>query len=578
MQKARIGESIRQGVRIGADPHDAVNKNRLLTTLAVAYCALKLVLLCIYAVHTQYVMDEYWQGGESLYIREFYGTYDPVKTVLYTYFYSIARLVTATSAELMRVARLQSLLLFTAMLVILWRTWRTLELERGEALLALCTLLSFSNVMERAVRVRSDHVALFFDVAAVAVVCRGNLTSRWRAFAGGALIGLAFLSTQKAAYAAVAMAAAMSIALWSTAGFRRAVLTGAWCLGGFLAALGAYALYFSGRGGGVLQPVMTRPMDLVLNADLYYPNMRYYVWQTLSRNWLPYLLTVAGLLIAAANWKRATPAQRFAMIFTAVFATLVFTNNQTWPYVFVSAIVFLAPWSVDALRAIGRYAARHASFAGLALVLCLSFSFVRNFAYLEKDNVIQNAVSDQAEQLLSPGDRYQDGLGMITTRRLAGHTWWDGMAITRLRIDASRGTFSGFAGMIADQPKVWILNYRTLALKPILRTFLEHSYVSVHRNILVSGVRVANSDAIFANRWTGGYAVYGSHGRVSGARITIDGAEVATPVRLSAGGVYRVRLATPSAEALFLLPDDLVLDGVEPVTAPPLELFEGVYE
>ena len=73
-------------------------RKRLLTTLAVVYCAAKLALLCIYAVHTQYVMDEYWQGGESLYIREFYGTYDPVKTVLYTYFFAIARLLTTETA------------------------------------------------------------------------------------------------------------------------------------------------------------------------------------------------------------------------------------------------------------------------------------------------------------------------------------------------------------------------------------------------------------------------------------------------------------------------------------------------
>ncbi len=564
---------------LGSAPLRAVNNNRLLTTLAVVYCAAKLGLLCVYAVHTQYVMDEYWQGGESLYFREFYGTYDPVKTVLYTYFYAIARLLTTTSSELMRVARLQTLLLFTAMLAILWKTWRALDLEREEALFALCVLLSFSNVMERAIRVRSDHVALFFDVAAVAVVCRGNLTSRWRAFAGGALIGMAFLSTQKAAFAAVAMGVAMSITLWSTAGFRRAVITGASCLGGFLAALGAYTLYFSGRGfDSVMKPTMTRPMDLMINAKLYYPNMGQYIRQTLSRNWLPYLLTVAGLAVAAAGWKQATPAQRFAMIFTAVFATLVFTHNQPWPYVFVSAIVFLTPWSAKAWHVIRPIAGQRVPLAGLALLLCLSFSFVRNFAYLENDNAIQNAVSDQAERLLAPRDYYEDGIGMITTRRLAGHAWWDGMAVARLRVDASRGVFSGFAPMIADQPKVWILNYRVLALQPLLRTFLEHSYVSVHRNILVTGIQLSDHDVLFANRWTGSYSVYGPRGQVNGARITVDGAEMVTPVRLEAGSVHRMRYASPSSEALFLLPNDLSLDGVTPVTAPPLELFAGVYE
>ena len=556
-----------------------MSQKRLLTALAVVYCAAKLALLCIYAVHTQYVMDEYWQASESLYLREFYGTYDPVKTVLYTYFYAIARLLTTTSVELMRVARLQTLLLFAAMLALLWKTWRALDLEREDALFSLCVLLSFSNVMERAIRVRSDHVALFFDVAAVAVVCRGNLTSRWRAAAGGALIGMAFLSTQKAAFAALAMGVALSIALWSTAGFRRAVMAGAACLGGFLAALGAYALYFSGRGlGSVMTPAITRPMDIVVNGGLYYPNMRHYIWQTLSRNWLAYLLTLAGLALAAAGWKRATPAQRFAMIFTAVFATLVFTHNQPWPYVFVSAIVFLAPWSAQVLPVIRRIAAERAPLVELVLLLCLSFSFVRNFAYLEKDNALQNAVSDQAERLLGPRDHYEDGLGMITTRRLAGHAWWDAMAVARVQVDASRGDFSTFAPMVADQPKLWILNYRTLALRPIQRTFLEHSYVTVHRNILLSGIQLSGANVVFANRWTGSYSVYGPRGKVNGARITIDDAAMVTPVRLNAGSVHRVRYTGSSTEALFLLPDDLPLDGVTPVTAPPLELFAGVYE
>jgi len=534
--------------------------------LAVVYCVAKLGLLSIYAVHTQYVMDEYWQGGESLYLRDFYATYDPVKTVLYTYFFAFARFVTNTSSELMRVARLQSLVLVFAMLALLWKTWRhALELKRDEALFALGVLLSFSNFMERAARVRSDHVALFFDVAAVAVVCRGNITSRWRAFFGGALIGLAFLSTQKAAFAALAMGTAMTITLLTTAGIRRTIITGASCLGGFLVALGAYALYFSGRGfNSVIKPAMTRPMDIVVNAETYYPNMRYYVWQTLSRNWLPYLLTVVGLAIAAANWKRATPAQRFAMIFSVVFATLVFTHNQPWPYVFVSAMVFLAPWS--AMVRVG-------ALVRIVLLLALSFSFVRNVHYLEKDNALQDAVSDQAERLLAPADRYVDGLGMITTRRQAGHVWWDGMAIQRLRYDASKGIFSDFAPMIADQPKLFILNYRVLGVAPILRTLFEHSYVRVHRNILMSGVQVGAGETVFAPRWTGEYALYGE-----GARLAIDGVEVRTPVRLMAGRVYKLRLFAPARRPLFLLPAELPLERVEPVTAPPLELFDGVYE
>jgi hypothetical protein len=542
-----------------------VNRNRLLTALAVAYCAAKIGLLCVYAVHTQYVMDEYWQGGESLYLREFYATYDPVKTVLYTYFYSIARMVSDTSVELMRAARVQTLLLVFAMLAILWRTWRNLDLGRDEALFALCVLLSFSNFMERAVRVRSDHVALFFDVAAVAVVCRGSVTSRWRAFAGGALIGLAFLSTQKAAYAALAMGIAMTIALVTTAGIRRAITTGAACLSGFLVALAAYAAYFSGRGS-VMKPAMTKPIDLVMNAAAYYPNMRYYVWQTLSRNWLPYLLAIGGLAIAFAGWKRATPARRFAMVFSTVFAALVFTNNQTWPYVFVSAIVFLAPWSVEGLRVLRRVAGQRAEIAQLALVLVLAFSLARNFAYLEKDNAVQEAVSDQAERLLGPNDRYVDGIGMITTRRQAEHYWWDGMVIARMQEDARNGLFTNFTGL-RRQPKLFVLNYRVLALQPILRTFWEHSYVRVHRNILLSGVQLGDGETIFVPRWTGAY------GKPNG-RITIDGVETMTPVRLEAGRVYRIRSSVP----MFLLPADVQLDLTEPVTAPPLELFDGVYE
>ena len=64
---------------------------RFFVPAAVAYVVMKVVLLAVLSVNTQYVMDEYAQAGYQLEdLDSLYTNYDPVKTVLYIYYYRIA--------------------------------------------------------------------------------------------------------------------------------------------------------------------------------------------------------------------------------------------------------------------------------------------------------------------------------------------------------------------------------------------------------------------------------------------------------------------------------------------------------
>lgn len=560
-----------------AAPQRAPDWQRIFLVLATTFGAAKLLLLALYSVHIQYVMDEYWQGGESWHIPDFYKSYDPVKTVLYTYYYEIARLAAHSSNELMTDARLLTFGAVVAMLLLLGWTWRRLGLERREILFALCVLLAYSNFMEHSFRVRSDSIALLFDVAAIGIACGGNPISPRRAFFTGAMVGLAFLCTQKAIYAALAIGVAMSISLFAAYGLRRTVVTGTACLGGFLAALALYVGAFQMQASmSVLGSVFTRPLDLVQHATHYYPYMGLFRWQTLELNWLPYTLCAAGLVVGATRWKNASVQKRFALLYTLVFCTCIFLHNQPWPYVFVSAIVFLAPWAVESLRALERRRELSSGVAALLLLALLGLSFKRDLVYLRKDNAVQEVVSDQAEALLAPGDAYEDGTGMITTRRLAGPMWWDGMAIARLFEEASRGDFTHVRAAFRANPKVWIWNYRIAAVAPIIGHALAESYVRIERNVLVAGCELSEHDRTFVVPWPGPYALYGRRGRANG-EVLVDGRPVASPIVLPTGR-RAVRLSAPTASPLFLLPADLPNHPVERVTAPPMELYANVYE
>jgi hypothetical protein len=545
---------------------------RAFTVVAVLFCAVKLLFLLHSVVRSLYIADEYRTAYESIHIPDgFYRGYEPFKTVLYAYVYDVARLVTHGSNSLMRAARLETLLAVMVMLALLWVACRALTMTTNEVLFAFCVLFSVSDFMEHVFTIRADSIELLAIVAAFAVLCRGNVLSHRRQFVAGILLGLAFLTTQKAAYACFAAGVAIVVAVFLTARVRDVVMAGAACLSGFALALAVYVIAFGGPH--VFTAMIGPAAEFGLHGGRAYPTIRTFVWRTLSRNAVAYLLCAIGMIVAASRWRTSSPQRRLALVFSAIFAGLLFAHTQPWPYIFAAAAVFLAIWAGDTLRALGD---RRDQFGVLAIAI-LALSFVRNVQRLAYDNRDQIAVAAGAERLLGPSDRYQDGTAMVTTRRLAGDEWWDAINVAAFKDEIARHDYHRLYGIVREQPKLWIVNYRTEALAHELKPIINHSYVRIDPNILLTGSPLLAADTIFANHWRGDYAVFGANGEARGTPVVIDGRLVGTPVRLDLR-IYRVRLTAPSSSPLALLPAGSKLLHVAPVRGPARPSFAGSYD
>ncbi|HEY0789216.1 MAG TPA: hypothetical protein VGE86_11265, partial [Thermoanaerobaculia bacterium] len=426
--------------------------------------------------------------------------------------------------------------------------------------------------IERSFRIRADTVAVVFAVAALWV-----LLSWGRRSLGIAAVGLlsagAFLTTQKAVYVVIALGLAV-LAFGGTLSerIRRVAIYGA--------AAGAALLLYAVAFGGtdflrVLEMVFTSPLSVALDADDFYSDLAVYVWQTLGRNWFAYALCAGGALVAAARFRRGADELRAALVFTVVITTFVFMHNQPWPYVFVMALPFLSLWAPEIPGLLARRAEWQEASALLLALAVLALGFGRNLAYLDHVNTAQRFVVRQAESLLAPEDRYQDGLGMVPMRREAVESWWDAMNATLFLRAVRAGDRGEIHRILENHPKLWIVNYRVLNLMPVLEPYLRRSYVLVSPNIFLAGAIVrSGGETTFANHWPGAYELYAPDGKPAAIPFEIDGRAVAGPTMIPVGS-HRVRTGAPGAYAL--LPAGLRVPPRDEM-GPPIDLFPRVYD
>ena len=544
------------------------------------FLLLKVILFAGLALNSRYTMDEYTQASYALKIPEgFYRGIDPIKTVLYVYVFDVAHRLSDSAVGLMICARLEGALLALATAALTYGVSRRLGRSVLEALFAVATLFSFSNFMERAFNVRSDTVAVFFAMAAFFAAT--GTSAAGGAFLAGVLAGAAFLSTQKAVYALVALAAGIVASETTRAGLRRSVGRAAAFALGASAALLAYAGWFGGRDFvGVIRMVFESPLRFApLGNNPHYADIGRFVRQTLERNPVPYTLCALGLLAVAGTWREQSPRVRLAATSTLVVGFLVFRHNQPWPYAFVMALPFLSLWASEALRfAASRAGVSAGSLTAVALSL-LAMSIPRNLEYFRIDNRAQNEVTAVAESLLGPNDRYFDAVGMVPTRQMSAFVSWEAMILARVRENAAHGDVREIEETFEGRPKLWIDNYRVDAAREPLRPFLEPSYVRVHRNVLLSGAALPVSGEVsFENRWPGSYRLWDRDGRPVAGLFRVDGMEVSGTVHLDAGPHRIGRVPSPAVEPRWLLPAVASLPGSLPPPAPPYDLFASVYE
>lgn len=586
-----------------------VDLSRLLVALLLILCLAKVCLLFVLAVNSRYATDEYGQAEYSRYLGDFYQQFDPIKNVLYAYFFQLAHGLSDDSVELMLTARLQGFALALGMIALCYSISRRLGAGRSASLFSVFVLLSFSTFMERAFRVRADTLAVFLALAGLWVALGADgKPIKWRglarwlhAFGAGLLVGAAFLSTQKAAYHALALGLGYLVvgirSAWTRESPRlRATGTilapAAVFSSGWAASVLLYAVYFGGTDfPRTLKVVFTAPLRIALHGDEAYQDLWIFVYQTLTRNQLAYGLCFIGLALAVFRFRRLAPRQLLALTVGSVLTVLVLRHNQPWPYVFVLLIPFLAPWSTEVVHGLrprarkpeldgdGQGLERRQTVALLLLAGALALSFPRNFFVLRYDNLAQDRVASKAEAMLGSQDSYADGVGMIPTRHRAGDRWWwDAATQIEIRRAALRGDFTAVQETFDDRPKLWIINYRVQALEPLLGPRLEASYVRVDPNILLAGTRlVTGAEREFVAMWPGPYRLYGVDGRPLDLPFQVDGREVRGEIPIAAGP-HLVQFAGPTPGEAFLLPDGLELTGPLPATLPPRPLFSQVYQ
>ncbi len=551
---------------------------RAVTFAMLAFVAVKLVLLAILSVNTQYLMDEYPHVIQALLVDQNpYQDVWPYKTLLYAYFYRFAFWLGGDAVEVMRIARVQTFVLTLIVLGVLYGVARNLERSRLEGLFVVSMALGFSSYMEWAFTARPETLAVVFTVAALWVVTRWSARP-WACLAAGLLSGASFLTLQKAGYFNLAL----GLALVGEGLLRRspiqAFTSGALLVLGWAILFGIYVGAFTIQGAdpvAILRHIFFGPPTRnAAFGHLVYENLRLFTWLSFTRNIPAYVFCVFGWIIVRARLGLRPGPEGIAWIFTAVIVGLIYGfHSAPWPYNFVMAIPFLALWGPCVIEVVRQRPERIRLMVLALLLVVISPSFIRNLRYLEHDNAFQTQTMRTAESFLAPKDRYFDGVHMIVTRPHATSFWLQRSVVLDIRAAAERGDVSTLETIFAEQPKLVILSYRTKFIEAALAPFLAHSYLPVAPNILLAGTTVAAGEAtVFEARWAGAYRLYGADGRPSTARLLADGREVAGALRLDLGP-HRLRLVQ-EAGPLYLLPANLE----RPVTVLPEAVQEPLFD
>ena len=543
-----------------------MTNDRNLIRLACVLFAAKLVMLMVLAMNTRFVMDEFWQFGQSKYLwAGFYDTIWPVKSVGYALWYWPAHWLGWDATSTLLAGRVLAVGTVTATLGVVFATSRALGFSRMAALVSLILLLSVSTYMERSFRLRSETPAILFAALALwLLVAADGLPRLGRIAWAGLMTGCAFLCTQKAIYFNGALGLGLVTAFWLHASLPRAVVAGAVLFVGWAVALLVYGFVFGGFDLlAVLWHLAIGPADLAMNGGSLYKGLGQFIGQTLGRNIAVYSIFFIGLLLALTKLRRNAPGVTIAAVFTAILTALVFTHNQPWPYVFVMALPFLALWgSVLWMRFVAR--PERMTISLFAVMLVVMSSFVRNISYLDHNNQMQLDVIRSAETIVGPNGTYFDGIGMLPTHFESPRRWLDRSAIAQ--IEARRDDV--VEALAATPPDLIIETSRTDRLPEAFAAWVAARYVMLAPGLLVPGKSLTpNVSATLIVAVPGRFVL-----EDPSQRLLIDSAPVHLPVDL-APGTYT--LATVSADApTRLIPEGVAIPARQ---APRAPLFSAIY-
>lgn len=552
----------------------------LVSSTVAAVCGLMMVLFVVVSWQARFVMDEFnlFQGLRSFSKHSLYQTLDPIKTVFGTELFRIATLA-SDSVGIMRAGRVLGLCAALGTMVGIFLISRELWPQARYRLLVLVSALSYSNVFERAFRIRTDTLALTFATGSLLFLVRSG-RRRSNLLLSGALMGLSFLCTQKAVYLLAACFIALIVATWLESGWWKALSDGVIFATGWLVVFMGYAIYFGGASWWrIITMVLVGPR-FVLDGTASFSGLGMFINQTLTRNLVPYAISLAGLSIALARWKAAAFPIRVALIATLIVTILIFQHDQPWPYVFVWPQVLLSLWVIPLTDWISERGWLTRNQAVLALTFLATLSLPRQVRYLNHTNTGQISVMIQAENLLEPKDTYFDGIGMIVDRDIAGNYpgwWWDTPTIANIRAALRSRDASALQSVMDAHPKLWILNYRILIMSDVVQRMVAGGYVRISPSLLLTGIEMKpdGQETEFACRWSGEYQLFDETGQKVTESIAVNGLAPAQVVALTPGH-YRVR-GPKTGQRRFLLPVGSTFTGpLGPRESAP-DLFSEVY-
>lgn len=565
-------------------PPVRAGRSSALRTALATLVLLRVVLLGWTAWKARFVMDEMGLLAQLRYFSDLYGAFDPIKTVLASYFFNAPRLLFDSSVPLLLAARALGFGVAVGLLLGAAAVSRRLTGSWLGGLVGVAALLAFTNFAERSFRLRTDGLAALFALLALLALV-GRASRAGRAWLTGLAAGAAFLCTQKSVYVAVALGLGLLLGEGFTDGaWRRGAASAVRFSAGWTGVVLAYAVFFGGLDFvSVLRSVFLSPTAVAFDAFHAYQGLTRYRIVTLQQNLALYAMAALVVGWALATWRRRGVEVRSAALATATLVPLVFLHNQPWPYIFVLPQAFLAPWIAVLFGDEIALPRRWRRVAGWCLAGALLVPLPRAFSYpTVQSNGAQMAEIARAEAQLSPADKYFDGVGMLPGRLIAGPAdrwWWDRPTILQLAAEFDRGEMGALEGILRDRPKLWLANYRTAALWPRIAPRLRSSYVRVSTFMVLAGARFGPGEleVEFDCPWPGPYRLYRSDGRAIEEPLAVGEGAAAEAITLSAGR-HLVRRATAELPAL-LLPVDLLLEGPIPEGDEPVpDLFAGVYD
>ncbi|MEO0372592.1 MAG: hypothetical protein AAF231_14125 [Pseudomonadota bacterium] len=450
--------------------------------LACVLFAAKIVMLAWLAINTQFVMDEFWQFGQTKYLwNGFYDTIWPVKSVGYAIWYAPAHWIGWDATSTVISGRIWAFATVLMTLCIVAAIGRRIGYSWLAVIAVLLLLLSVSTYMERSFRLRSETPAILFAALSLWVVLKDGLPSLRAVVAAGALTGCAFLCTQKAVYFNGSLGVALFVVFWKEAGVIAALRASAALIVGWIGAILVYCLLMGGADVvAVLRQTFLGPAELAATGGSLYDGLERFIYQTLLRNLPLYAIFAAGLVLTLAQAHTLPPARLIAAIFTTIVTALVFAHNQPWPYIFAMCLPFCALWAPVLWDRLMTANPARQRLAPIVVGLLVAMTFPRNVDYLDHSNHVQLSVIQAAEEIIGWDGTYFDGIGMLPTSYDTPRRWLDAPAIAA--IEANPAPL--MTALRDTPPDLIIESYRTDNMPAAFTEWIAENYFAIAPGLL----------------------------------------------------------------------------------------------